>query len=97
MAFALYFVATNSDVDKKVYEEIQSVLGDKNLDGSNMAGLVYVFMNFQCKVDKLATLRNDTIEFHIPHKTSNEPRHEKTCFCHMRTTNAPISLRVRTV
>ena len=26
-----------------------------------------------------------------------EPRHEKTCFCHMRTTKAQISLRIRAV
>ena len=24
----------------------------------------------------------------------NEPRHEKTCLCHMRTTKAQISLRI---
>ena len=28
---------------------------------------------------------------------ANEPRHEKTCFCHMRTTKAQISLRIRAV
>ena len=27
----------------------------------------------------------------------NEPRHEKTCFYHMRTTKAQISLRIRAV
>ena len=27
----------------------------------------------------------------------NEPCHEKTCFCHMRTTKAQISLRIRAV
>ena len=26
-----------------------------------------------------------------------EPRHEKTCLCHMRTTKAQISLRIRGV
>ena len=26
-----------------------------------------------------------------------EPCHEKTCFCHMRTTKAQISLRIRAV
>ena len=26
-----------------------------------------------------------------------EPRHEKTCLCHMRTTKAQISLRIRAV
>ena len=26
-----------------------------------------------------------------------EPYHEKTCFCHMRTTNAQISVRIRAV
>ena len=26
---------------------------------------------------------------------SYEPRHEKTCFCHIRTTKAQISLRIR--
>ena len=29
--------------------------------------------------------------------TRNEPRHEKTCFCYMRTTKAQISLRIRAV
>ena len=28
---------------------------------------------------------------------SNEPRHEKTCLCHVRTTKAQISLRIRAV
>ena len=28
---------------------------------------------------------------------SYEPRHEKTCVCHMRTTNAHINLRIRAV
>ena len=28
---------------------------------------------------------------------SYEPRHEKTCFCHMRTTKMQISLRFHTV
>ena len=28
---------------------------------------------------------------------SHEPRHEKICFCHMRTTKAQISLRIRAV
>ena len=28
---------------------------------------------------------------------TSEPRHEKTCFCHMRTTKAQISLRIRAV
>ena len=28
---------------------------------------------------------------------SNEARHDKTCFCYMRTTKAQISLRIRTV
>ena len=27
----------------------------------------------------------------------NEPRHEKTCFCHMWTTKAQISLHIRAV
>ena len=35
----------------------------------------------------------------MKHITDNdkilEPRHEKTCFCHMRTAKAQISLRVR--
>ena len=31
------------------------------------------------------------------HWTGNEPRHEKTCFCHMRTAKAQISLRIHTV
>ena len=26
-----------------------------------------------------------------------EPRHEKTCLCHMRTTKAQISLRIRSL
>ena len=25
---------------------------------------------------------------------ANEPRHEKTCFCHMRTAKVQISLRI---
>ena len=32
-----------------------------------------------------------------PRHRKNEPRHEKTCFCHMRTTKAQISLRIRAV
>ena len=31
------------------------------------------------------------VEFSLP--TVNEPRHEKTCLCHMRTIKVPISLR----
>ena len=36
-------------------------------------------------------------QFYTPKSTkqSYEPRHEKTCFCHMRTTKAQISLRIR--
>ena len=36
-------------------------------------------------------VKTDTI------RTLNEPRHENTCFCHMRTTKAQISLRIRAV
>ena len=38
---------------------------------------------------------NKTI-FNI-YNTINEPRHEKTCYCHMRTTKAQISLHIRAV
>ena len=31
------------------------------------------------------------------HVCPNESRHEKTCLCHMRTTKAQISLRIRAV
>ena len=34
---------------------------------------------------------------HTDSSSTNEPRHEKTCFCHMRTTKAQISLRIRAV
>ena len=33
----------------------------------------------------------------ISQQPINEPHHEKTCFCHMRTTKAHISLCIRTV
>ena len=42
LAFALYFVATNPEVDKKVYEEIQTVLSEKDLNGASFAELRYV-------------------------------------------------------
>ena len=35
----------------------------------------------------------DVIEYHTVN--SLEPRHEKTCFSHMRTTKVQISLRIR--
>ena len=38
---------------------------------------------------------NSTKHFHI--KNITEPCHEKTLFCHMRTTKAQISLRIRAV
>lgn len=42
LAWALYFIASHPDVDKKVYEEIQTVLGDEDVDHTNMASLVYL-------------------------------------------------------
>ena len=40
----MYFIATHPEVDKKVYEEIQTVLGDENVDHTNIGNLVYVLI-----------------------------------------------------
>ena len=37
------------------------------------------------------------ITISLNYRHTHEPRHEKTCFCHMRTTKAQISLRIRAV
>lgn len=42
LAFALYFVATNPEVDKKVNEEIQTVLSEKDLNATSFAEFRYV-------------------------------------------------------
>ena len=34
-------------------------------------------------------------KYYMKTPISNEPRHDKTCFCHMRTTKSQISLRIR--
>ena len=38
-----------------------------------------------------------TVPFKINYWITNEPRHEKACFSHIRTTKAQISLRIRAV
>ena len=40
LACVIYFVATHPDVDKKLYEEIKTVLGDRKVDGTNMKDLM---------------------------------------------------------
>ena len=37
---ALYFVVTHPEVEGKLYDEIKSVLGDKDVDGSSVDQLV---------------------------------------------------------
>ena len=41
----MYFIATHPEVDKKVYEEIQTVLGEETVDHTNIGNLVYVLIN----------------------------------------------------
>ena len=48
--------------------------------------------------DRWATIlitRDRVLFFFIDAEYTFEPRHEKTCLCHMRTTKAQISLRIR--
>ena len=40
---AFYFIVTNPNVEKKLLDEIHSVLGDKAVTGSNIGDLVYVY------------------------------------------------------
>ena len=40
LACVIYFVATHPDVDKKLYEEIKTALGDRKMDGTNMKDLM---------------------------------------------------------
>lgn len=42
LAWGMYFLATHQDCQDKVYEEIKSVLGDDDVDHTNMAELVYL-------------------------------------------------------
>lgn len=42
LACVIYYVATHPDVDKKLYEEIKTVLGDRKVDGINMKDLIYL-------------------------------------------------------
>lgn len=42
LAWGLYFIATHPEVDKKVYEEIKTVLGDEDVDHTNISSLVYL-------------------------------------------------------
>ena len=39
---ALFYVATHSETDRKLFEEIQIVLGDNNVSDGNMRDLTYV-------------------------------------------------------
>ena len=41
---ALYYVAKHPDVDDKLQEEIKKVLGEKNVDGSNIGDMMYVLL-----------------------------------------------------
>lgn len=45
----MYYIATHPDVDKKLYDEIEKVLGSKEIDGSNIKDLSYVL--FFCYVE----------------------------------------------
>ena len=45
LAWGMYFIATHPEVDEKVYEEIQTVLGDEAVDHTNIGNLVYVLNN----------------------------------------------------
>ena len=40
---ALYYVTTNPEVDKTLYEEIQTELGDNAVTETNLEDLVFVF------------------------------------------------------
>ena len=40
LACVIYYIATHSDVDKKLYEEIKTVLGDRKVDEINMKDLM---------------------------------------------------------
>ena len=39
---ALYNIATHANIQQKLYDEINAVLGEMNVDGSNMDKLVLV-------------------------------------------------------
>lgn len=39
---ALYHVATHPEVDSKLYSEIQTVLGDNDVDGTSISNLIYL-------------------------------------------------------
>ena len=53
----------------------------------------YLHISSNCKV----LLSFKTMDPFSTSNLSNEPRHEKICLCHMRTTKAQISLRIRAV
>lgn len=42
MTCAIFYIATNPAVDKKLYDEIQAVLAGKDVNGDNIGNLVYV-------------------------------------------------------
>ena len=50
--------------------------------------------HWEGKIPKLIQFNTSKIFFVIIQLNKNEPRHEKTCLCHMLTTKAQISLRI---
>ena len=40
LVWALYHIAKNPDVDRKIFEEMKTVLGKNNVDGANITDLV---------------------------------------------------------
>ena len=42
VAAALQYIASEPEVDRKLFEEIETVLGDKDVNGTSIDNLVYV-------------------------------------------------------
>ena len=60
-----------------------------------MIRCIQIFRDSKQTVSDVNGLR--MVRFILSFTVLNEPRHEKTCLCHMRTTKAQISLRIRPV
>ena len=44
ITYAMFYIATHPDVEVKLCEEIQTVLGEKNVDGESMENLRHVYI-----------------------------------------------------
>ena len=102
----VFVMKTNSDVP---YISRISLIVDVSRDSMSLYGfflpVLYAAVKRHCQeelADNIILQFSDCID--CCHSDSYcvlqlsfiiEPRHEKTCFCHMRTTKAQISLRIR--